>query len=164
MNATLHSEDAPHGSQVLKHQRRLREATRAVLTSIAADVRAGLSETVGIKATLVEGERAAIKLELPPQTDTDFIARAVDMENVEAWCDENGQVCVGISPWLTTKDVDQVVLSITKVIHVRLGLHASDRESDKPKPLTQRLLAAVGEVLSAQQRTAPNHKSETRTK
>ncbi len=159
MNETFHSADAPHGSQVSKQQRRLREATRAVLLSIAADVRAGLGETVGIKATLVdEGERAAIKLELPPQTDTDFIARAVDMENVEAWCDENGRVCVGISPWCTTKEVDQVVLSITKVIHVRLGLHASDRESDKPKTLSQRLLAAISEVLSAQRRTAPHKK------
>lgn len=158
MNETNAFENAPQGSQVLKNQRRLHEATKAVLASIADDVRSGLAETVGIKASLAEGERAAVKLELPPETDTASIACAIDAENVEAWCDENGQVFVGISPWFTTKDVDQTVLSITKAVHVRLGIHASDAEAAKPKTRSQRLLSAVGEVLAIQQRNASDKK------
>lgn len=134
----------------------MHEATRAVLASIAVDVRSGLAETVGIKAALAEGERAAVKLEIPPDADAVSIAQAIDAENVEAWCDENGLVYVGINPWFTTKDVDQTVLSITKVVHVRLGIHASDADAAKPKTLSQRLLSAVGEVLAIQQRNASN--------
>lgn len=98
------------------------------LATIAKDVRLGLLETVGISAEWAEqGESASVVITLPKGADTKFIAKAIDLENVEAWCDEQEQVHVAISPWYTTKDVDQVVLAITKVVHVLLGLHASSR-------------------------------------
>ncbi len=117
---------SPQGSSVAWAQNRLLEATHMVLAAIAKDVRLGLLETVGIIAEWAEkGERASVVITLPRNTDTEFISKAIDLENVEAWCDEQGQVHVGIGPWYTTKDVDQVVLAITKVVHVLLGLHAS---------------------------------------
>lgn len=115
----------PPGSTVAWAQARLWEATRMALAAVANDVRLGLQETVGIVAEWVEGERASVKITLPEGTDTQLIARAIDLENVEAWCDEHNQVHVAIGPWYSTKDVDQVVLSITKVVHVLLGLHAT---------------------------------------
>ena len=116
---------SPAGSTVAWAQMRLWEATRMALAAVANDVRLGLQETVGIIAEWAEGERASVKITLPEGTDTQLIARAIDLENVEAWCDENDQVHVAIGPWYSTKDVDQVVLSITKVVHVLLGLHAT---------------------------------------
>lgn len=116
----------PEGSTVAWAQVRLWEATRMALASVANDVRLGLQETVGVDAIWIEGERASVVITLPEGTDTHFIARAIDLENVEAWCDEHNQVHVAIGPWYSTKDVDQVVLSITKVVHVLLGLHAAD--------------------------------------
>lgn len=62
---------------------------------------------------------------MPEGVDGALIAHAIDLENVEAWFDSAGRVRVAIGPWYTTKDVDQVVLAITKVTHVLLGLHAS---------------------------------------
>lgn len=115
----------PEGSTVAWAQVRLLEATRMALAAIANDVRIGLQETVGIVAEWAEGECASIIITLPEGTDVHFIAQAIDLENVEAWCGEHDQIHVAIGPWYTTKDVDQVVLSITKVVHVLLGLHAT---------------------------------------
>ncbi len=145
---------APEGSNVPGAQRQLLAATRATLSAIGADVRAGLLETVGIESKLAEGERASIVLELPSGTDTESVARAIDMENVEAWCDEEGRVHVAISPWYSTKDVDQTVLSIIKVVHVLLGLHASDQQGARtqPKGLVQRFLASMLEIMLLQKR------------
>ncbi len=72
------------------------------------------------------------------------------MENIEAWRDESGRVHVGISPWLSTKEVDQTVLSPAKVIHVRLGVHASD--SAEPKTFGQKVLSTVAEIMSLQKK------------
>ncbi|HEY2384342.1 MAG TPA: hypothetical protein VGK48_24465 [Terriglobia bacterium] len=110
-------------------QRRLIAQTRKTLSTIAEDVRRGLLETVGIQSRLLESERTAIEIDLPPGADMELIARAIDLENVEAWLDKGSRVHVAIGPWYSTKDVDQVVLSVTKVVHVLLGLHAS-----KPEP------------------------------
>lgn len=121
----------PPGSTVAWAQMRLQEATRMALAAIANDVRLGLQETVGIAAEWAEGERASVVITLPEGTDTQLIARAIDLENVEAWCDEHNQVHVAIGPWYSTKDVDQVVLSITKVVHVLLGLHASNLSAER---------------------------------
>jgi hypothetical protein len=116
---------SPQGSSVAWAQNRLLEATHMVLAAVAKDVRLGLLETVGIAAEWAEqGECASVVVTLPKGTNTEFISKAIDLENVEAWCDEQGQVHVGIGPWYTTKDVDQVVLAVTKVVHVLLGLHA----------------------------------------
>jgi hypothetical protein len=134
------------GSKVWRGQRRLRDATRAALAAIAADVRAGLLETVGVGSSLVEDERASLLIELPPEADAATIAHAIDLENIEAWCDERGRVHVAVSPWYTTKDVDQTVLSVVKVVHVLLGLHATDAQA-QPKGLWERMLASVMEIM-----------------
>jgi hypothetical protein len=144
--------DAPEDSRVPQAQKRLLEATRAALIAVAADVKAGLLETVGVRSSLVEAERSSVVIELPPGTDTEQIARAIDMENVEAWRDDEGHVHVGIGPWYSTKDVDQAVLSIIKVVHVMLGLHASD--SPPPKGLLQKILTSMAEVIAVQKREA----------
>jgi hypothetical protein len=115
-------------------QQRLREATDTALAVIARDVQAGLSETVGVRAEWFIGYnpegRASVVLTLPEGTNARRIALAIDLENVEAWCDEEGRVHVTIGPWYTTKDTDQVVLSVTKVTHVLLGLHAAAHGED----------------------------------
>lgn len=124
----------PAGSTVAWAQMRLLEATRMALAAVANDVRLGLQETVGIAAEWAEGERASVVITLPEGTDTHFIAHAIDLENVEAWCDEHDRVHVAIGPWYSTKDVDQVVLSITKVVHVLLGLHATRSVAQSSSP------------------------------
>ncbi len=140
------------GSSVLREQRRLLRATNRTLVAIAEDVRTGLLETVGLKCTLAVEERCSIVLEMPPGTDNELIARAIDVENIEAWCDDNRRVHVGIGPWYSTKDVDQVVLTVTKVVHVLLGIHAAD--TAPPIGLMQRLLLSVREILMLEKNLA----------
>jgi hypothetical protein len=123
------------------------------LTKIAEDMREGWLETVGVESRLSTiGTRCSMILELAPETDTATVARAIDLENVEAWCDENGRVNVGISPLYSTKDVDQAVLCAIKVIHVLLGLHAVCEV--KPKTFMQKILSSVMEIMQAQQKAA----------
>ncbi len=128
----------------------MRGATVEVLESIAKDVRAGLLETVGVESSFsIDGEgRCAMRLELPEGADAEYLARAIDAENVEAWADEGGKVCVAISPWYSIKDVDQTVLCTIKVIHVLLGIHATDNAP--PQTLAQKLLASVAEIMQIQ--------------
>lgn len=124
--------EKPVGSMVPWAQVQLFNATRQTLAAIAQDVTNGLAETVGLRCawgTESEAEaRCSVIVELPAGTDAADIARAIDLENVEAWCDEKAELHVGIGPWYSIKDVDQVVLSITKVVHVKLGLHASPKQ------------------------------------
>lgn len=139
----------PENSSVLAKQKRLRQATLDVLTAIAADVRGGLLETVGVESRFsADGGRCAMVLELPENADAEQVARAIDLENVEAWRGADGKVRVGISPWLSTKDVDQTVLCAIKVVHVLLGLHAG--VDAQPKTFRQKLLTAIADVLKAQ--------------
>lgn len=144
------------GSTLLDAQRDLAAATKRTLALVAADVRTGLAETVGVGAVLDQAERSSIIIGLPAShsdADTGYLARAIDMENVEAWCDEQGRIHVGIGPWYSTKDVDQVVLSITKVVHVLLGLHATDGQQigdGDRRSLWQRLLTAASEIAALQ--------------
>ena len=140
-----HTIDGPRGSSVASTQRELLRATLATLKAIAADVHLGLLETVGIESRLADGERCAVEIDLPPDTDIEMIAQAIDLENVEAWT-ENGKVRVGIGPWYTTKDVDQVVLCVTKVVHVLLGLHAPPPK----QTFWERTLKAAAEILELQ--------------
>lgn len=124
------------------------DATIRTLEAITRDVRTGLLETVGIDSRLVIEENSSVQLELPPDTDTELIARAIDLENVEAWRDDNGRVQVAVGPWYTTKDVDQVVLTVTKVVHVLLGMHA-------PEPsqvFLKRWLSAAVEIAALQKK------------
>lgn len=134
---------------MFREQQSLIKSTAAVLKAIAADVRNGLLETVGVESDFsIDDGRCSMRLELPPETDTELIARAVDLENVEAWRDADGAVHVGINPWFSTKDVDQTVLCTIKVIHVLLGLHAVSEA--QPKTFGQKILSSIAEVLNAQ--------------
>ena len=143
----------PKNSTVPQNQKRLLAATREVLTAIAKDVREGLLETVGVESSLsMDDGRCSVVLELPEGTDTELVARAIDLENVEAWHDESGKVHVGINPWYSTKDVDQTVLCTIKVIHVLLGIHATDTE--QPKTFKQKLLSSVADIMAAQKGVA----------
>lgn len=140
-------------STVLQKQEKLLRATREVLLSIVKDVQKGLLETVGIESEFsIDDGRCSIILILPESADTDMVARAIDAENVEAWRDGENRVHVGVNPWYSTKDVDQTVLSTTKVVHVLLGLHASD--SMKPKTFGQKLLAMIAEVLLVEKKAS----------
>jgi hypothetical protein len=141
---------APENSKVLQNQKQLMKATLATLDAVFADVRQGLRETVGIDCELVVDEHCSVVLNLPAETDTETIARAIDLENIEAWRDDSRRVHVGISPWLSTKDVDQTVLSPVKVIHVLLGIHASD--SAESKTFGQKVFGAVAEIMNLQKK------------
>lgn len=134
-------------------QKQLLNAANAALAAIASDIRGGLLETVGIKSSfsIDDENRCSMLLELPAGTDAKAISEAIDAENVEAWLDEAGKVRVGISPWLSTKDIDQTVLCAIKVIHVLLGIHASDNAP--PKSFGQKIMAAVTDVMNAQKST-----------
>lgn len=129
-------------------------ATEKVLASIAADMRVGLLETVGVESAFaVDGERCSMILELPAETDTEYIARAIDAEQVEAWRGAaDGKVHVAVNPWYSTKDVDQAVLCAIKVIHVILGIHATDTPA--PQSFAQKLRSSLAEVLAIQSDSA----------
>lgn len=142
---------AAENSKVIQKQQRLLKATQETLSEIVRDMREGLLETVGVDSSLaMDGGRCSVVLTLPAGVDTETIAQAIDLENIEAWRDEFEKVHIGISPWYSTKDVDQAVLSAVKVIHVMLGIHAADMEAAKPKTLGQKLLASFAEVMQIQ--------------
>lgn len=141
---------SPAHSRVLARQKQLLTATRNTLLMIAADVRGGLLETVGVESAFAESEKCSMILKLPADTDTAAIALAIDAENVEAWCDAKGRVHIGINPWYSTKDVDQTVLGAIKVIHVLLGLHASAENIVESQTLFQKLLRALKDVMLIQ--------------
>lgn len=138
----------PENSKVLANQKHLLRTTEAAIAAVFADVRTGLRETVGVECVLEIGERCSAVLDLSDGTDTAQIAQAIDLENVEAWLDGAGRVHVGLSPWFSTKDVDQTVLSAVKVIHVLLGIHASDKTP--PKNLKEKILSSVAEIMNLQ--------------
>jgi len=141
---------APENSKVIASQKQLLAAAQAALEAVYADVCGGLRETVGVECSLVVKERCSVVLVLPDETDTEQIARAIDLENIEAWRDETGRVHVALSPWFSTKDVDQTVLSAVKVIHVLLGVHASD--SAAPQTFGQKVLSTVAEIMNLQKK------------
>lgn len=140
----------PTGSSVAAQQMELWHVTRDTLAAVAEDVRQGLLETVGIHSRQADGSKAAVVLELPAGADARQLAQAIDMENLEAWC-TGDEVYVAIGPWYTTKDVDQVVLCVTKVVHVLLGLHAAPVcELPAARSFSARVLAAAAQVLTLQ--------------
>lgn len=123
--------------------------TRGVLLTMAKDVREGLLETVGVESEFSFNDgRCSMILDLPSETDTKMIAKAIARENADAWCDENGRVNLGINPDFSVKDVDQTVLCAIKVVHVLLGLHAVCEV--KPKSFGQKILASIIEVMKIQ--------------
>ncbi len=132
-----------------RKQKNLLAATDEVLRAIATDVRGGLLETVGIESEFsIDDGRASMILTLPENADAEQIARAIDAENVEAWLDENNKVRVAVNPWYSTKDVDQTVLSTIKVIHVLLGIHATD--DAQPKTFKEKLIKLISEIMELQ--------------
>lgn len=140
----------PEGSRVPQKQKLLMKAMLAVLESIATDVRGGLLETVGVESAFsMDDGRCSMLLELPEGTDTELIARAIDAENVEAWRDGQDRVHVALNPWFSTKDVDQTVLCTIKVIHVLLGIHATDA-GEQAKTLRQKLFKSISEIMQIQ--------------
>lgn len=140
----------PGNSRVLPKQEILLRVTREVLAEIVKDVRQGLLETVGVESAFsIDDGRCSVALELPENADAEKIAGAIDLENVEAWIDAQNRVHLGISPWYSTKDVDQMVLAAVKVIHVLLGLHAADN-GEQPKTLKQKLLKSIAEIMQIQ--------------
>ncbi len=147
---------APENSKVLSNQKHLIKATEAAIAAVFADVRQGLRETVGVDCSLCVEERCSVVLDLPAETDTQQIARAIDLENIEAWCDETGRVHVCLSPWFSTKDVDQTVLSPVKVIHVLLGIHATDA-AEQPT-FGQKIFGAVAEIMNLQKKVEKRSK------
>jgi len=145
----------PEGSVVPQKQEAMFSAIREVLTAIAADVREGLLETVGVESEFsAEDGRCSMILKLPPQADSEMIAQAIALENADAWCDDKKRVHLGINPWFSTKDIDQTVLCAIKVIHVLLGLHAVCEI--KPKTFGQKILASLIDVLKAQKEASAN--------
>ncbi len=141
--------DVPENSRVPQKQRELLKSTMSVLESIVADMRGGLLETVGVESSfLIDDGRCSIILDLPETADTELIARAIDAENVEAWRNSQGKVCVAVNPWYSTKDVDQAVLCAIKVVHVLLGIHATDE--NRPKTFKQKILKSLQEILEIQ--------------
>ena len=140
---------APENSKLLQKQGNLLKATEQALSEVAKDMREGLLETIGVESRLsIDDERCSVILKLPEGTDAEKIAQAIDMENIEAWCDSQKEVHIGISPWFSTKDVDQAVLSAVKVIHVLLGIHAGDKA--QPQSFSQKLLSSIVEVMQLQ--------------
>ena len=139
----------PEGSGVPQSQERMARAISEVLNQIAKDIRGGLQETIGIESEFsTDGGRCSMVLELPEGTDAQLISRAIDAENVESWLDENNKVRVAVNPWYSTKDVDQTVLSTIKVIHVLLGIHATD--DAKPKTFKEKLIKSISEIMELQ--------------
>lgn len=124
--------------------------TLTTLEAVFADVRGGLLETVGVDCVLSIEEKCSFVLDLPEGTDTEQIARAIDMENVEAWSDATGRVHVALSPWFSTKDVDQSVLSPVKAIHVLIGIHAADNAP--PPSFGQKIMSTVAEIMNIQKK------------
>ena len=119
------------------------------IVKIAEDVKQGLLETVGVESDFsLDDNRCSMLLKFSAEVDSKTIAEAISLENADAWCDEFGQVHLGISPFFSVKDVDQTILSAIKVIHVLLGLHAVCEV--KPLTFMQKVFQSISEVLQIQ--------------
>lgn len=139
----------PEGSTVPQKQKILLKAMQEVLTVVAEDMRQGLLETVGVGSSFsIDGERCSMILELPEKADTEKMARAIDLENIEAWTDEDEKIHIAVSPWFSTKEVDQTVLSTIKVVHVLLGLHAEIE--NQPRTLKEKIISSISEIIQLQ--------------
>ncbi len=98
-------------------QEKLLAAINYALAAVAADVRQGLLETVGLESEwwTADQNTASMIVHLLENIDADYAVRAINLENLEAWLDEEEQLHIAISPFYTTKDVDQTVLCVVKV-------------------------------------------------
>lgn len=109
-------------------QKNLHTAMLNVLAAIAADVGRGLLETIGLESEwwTEKTTRTSVVVYLPEKVDAEYVAEAVDLENLEAWLDEEKRFHVAIAPWYSTKDVDQTVLCVIKVVSRFTGLLGVD--------------------------------------
>ena len=141
----------------MREQRKLYQATLRTLQEIAREIKQGLTETVGVECEFEMSDRAAVVLKLAPAALGKYsarqIAEAVDRENIEAWCDEQNLVHVGINPWHTAKDTDQTVLAVIKVAHVLLGKHATAEDAARAQTFADKIKLRLHEVLQLLQPT-----------
>jgi hypothetical protein len=123
----------PENSKVPYMQEKLRAAIDYALSAIAADVWRGLLETVGLDSEwwTEEDEQASFVVYLPANIDCDYVAKAVNLENLEAWLDGERRLHFAISPFYTTKDVDRTVLCLVKVVCQFTGLIDVDSNPDE---------------------------------
>jgi len=121
----------PKNSMVPFMQEKLLASINYALAAIAADVRQGLLETVGLESEwwTDDSEMASVVVHLPENIDRDYLVKAINLENLEAWCDDKKRVHIAISPFYTTKDVDQTVLCVVKVACQFTGLIDVDSKS-----------------------------------
>lgn len=114
----------PESSMVPYAQEKLSAAINYALAAIAADVRQGLLETIGLESEwwTDDAEKSSIVIFLPDNVQAEYAARAIDSENLEAWLDDEKRLHVAISPFYTAKDVDQTVLCVVKVLCQFTGL------------------------------------------
>jgi hypothetical protein len=114
----------PENSMVPHMQDRLKFAIDSALAAVAADVRQGLLQIVGLESEwwTDDQELASVVVYLPENIDREYAWRAIEAENLEAWLDEEKRLHVAISPFYTTKDVDQTVLCVVKVVCQFTGL------------------------------------------
>lgn len=94
-------------------QEKLLASINYALAAVASDVRQELIETVGLESEWRTDDKdlASVVLHLPEKVDANYVARAINLENLEAWLDEEKRLHIAISPFYTTKDVDQTVLA-----------------------------------------------------
>lgn len=108
----------PENSMVPFMQEKLAAALNNTLAAIAADVRQGLLQIVGLESEwwTDDPEKASVLVDLPAAIDPAYAAEAINLENLEAWLDAERRLHIAISPFYTTKDVDQTVLCVVKVV------------------------------------------------
>lgn len=105
-------------------QEKLLASINYTLAAIAADVRQGLLEIVGLESEwwTDDSEKSSVVVNLPENINSEYVAEAIDLENLESWLDDEKRLHVAISPFYTTKDVDQTVLCVVKVVCQFTGL------------------------------------------
>lgn len=124
-------QSVPENSMVPYMQERLKSAIDNTLAAVAADVRQGLREIVGLESEwwTEDTDVASVFVYLPENVDANYLAEAVNLENLEAWLDDEGRFHIAISPFYTTKDVDQTVLCVVKVVCQFTGLIGMESDS-----------------------------------
>lgn len=114
----------PEDSMVPYMQEKLLASINYTLAAIASDIKEGLLQTVGLESEwwTENPEKASVVIYLPENINPEYAAHAIDLENLEAWIDDKKRLHIAISPFYTTKDVDQTVLCIVKVVCEFTGL------------------------------------------
>ena len=114
-------------------QEKLQTAINYALAAVASDVRQGLLETVGLESEwwTDNNDAASMVVHLPKNINMDYVVEAINCENLEVWLDGERLLHIAISPFYTTKDVDQTVLCIVKVVCRFTGLIDVDVDTNQ---------------------------------